>query len=119
VDAWPSGRGVSGAGLVVGKVDGHVTTLFYHEPVKNNLLSVVDPDIKPVATNIYRQIRSASIRLRSLRRLIPISELSTERNGGSYGAVFYADTVEDRDDYQDLGERYLLTVQGILAGQIK
>jgi hypothetical protein len=55
-----------------------------YEPVKNSLLSAVDADITPVATDLYGQISSASVRLRLLRRLIPISELSIERNGGPY-----------------------------------
>jgi hypothetical protein len=87
-----------------------------HDPVKESLLSVVDVDITPVAMDVYGQVKSASVRLKLPRRLIPTSGLSMERNGGPYGVVFHADTIQDRDDYKDLDEWYLLAVEEI-AGQ--
>lgn len=30
--------------------------------------------------------------------------------------VFHPDTIQDRDDYKDLDERYLLTVEEMLVG---
>ena len=83
--------------------------------MKESLLSVIDVDITPVAMDVYGQVKSASVRLKLLRRLIPISELSMERNGGSYGVVFHSDTIQDRDDYKDLDKRHLLTIEEIVG----
>jgi len=79
-----------------------------HELAKEKLVRVWGFEITPVVAGDYgfRQVRGARVRL-GLRRLIPVEELETERNGGPFLVRFGPDTVEDLEEWEhaDLGGR--------------
>jgi hypothetical protein len=97
-----------------------VSTILCHELTKEKLVRVLGFEITPVVAGDdgFGQVRGAGVRLGLWRRLIPVEELVTERNGVTFLARFRLDTVEDREEWEDAGldGRYLLVVVEPVGG---